>query len=956
VSDARTDDGHLVPLPGTGWSIWRDAVLRTTGFPAAGLDWFSAPECAEVADALLDGRAGADHFAAGYAAAVAEGTKTVQRIAGDPLFREAVAWQNPSLVPILAKLAAGAGPSGQRARQRRHIRQREDTVARYWQRYCGKNETIGFFGPVTWVTVDPAAAATRAVAGQALTRKRQVSFEYWALERFAVWLAQDPEIRRWLPVGVQPQLTVDLGLRHVLRPDGPPLALSDLDAEILARCDGRPAVAVAAEVARSAVPPRTEAQVERALAGLAGRGVLRWGLDLPYNSRAEGALRAGIAAIADAAARDRAAEAYGQLDAARAAVAAAAGDPDRLAGALAGLDSTFVTVTGSAPERMPGEAYAGRRLCFEDTVRDLDVTVGAPVLEALSGPMTVLLPAARWLAAAMTEAYAVAFREIYAEMIEPGERAVPLSRLWGPATRLLSSAAAPAAAVADEFTRRWAALFGLGRLPAGATRLAARSADLAAQAAEMFAAAGPAWAGARIHSPDLQICAASAEALARGEFTIVLGELHVAWPTLDTAIFSDLHPDPRRLEAAYAADIGPQFRPLYPTDWPRYTGRIAPVLGVQDHQLAFAAAPGGLPGRLLPIAAVTVTDRDGELAAVARDGRTWPLRELFALLVGWVASEAFRLTPGGGHAPRITVDDVVLARETWRTTLGEGGLALLTSRADLYLAARRWRRELGLPEKVFARVATEIKPVYVDFTSPRYISAFCTMLRSARKAAGDVPVVFTELLPGPGEAWVPDAEGRRYFSELRLQLRDPLPLVTLPALVISGGGPRPGPLRHQGHQQDAHSEEDPQGEGAADAGGQRGRVEMRLGDRGAAGDGHHGRDAKGPADLLHRVQQARHGARFLRPHTRKPHVGRRHEDQPEAKSEQEHRPEEPGQVTGAGRDLAQPHHPHNGEGSAEDHERPGAGPGEQPGCDPGGRHVSGRRRKEREPGQERAEP
>jgi hypothetical protein len=774
VSDDRPGDGHLVPLPGTGWSIWRDAVLRTTGFPAAGLDWLTAPECAAAADALLDGRAGADSFEAAYAEAVAESSRTVQRIAGDPLFREAVAWQNPSLIPILAKLTAGGVPVGCQARRRRQIR--EDMVARYWQRYCAKNETIGFFGPVTWVTVDPAAATTRAVPGPALTRRRRVSFEYWALELFAARLAQDTEIRLWLPVGVHPQLTVDHDQRRVLRPDGAPVPLSELESEVLARCDGRPAAAVTAVVAQSAVPPRAEVEVGRTLVDLTDRGVLRWGFDLPYNSSAEDALRAGIAALPDAVARKRAADGFDRLDAARTAVAAAAGDPNRLTHALAELDATFVAVTGSAPERMRGQAYAGRRLCYEDTVRDLDVTVGAPVLEALSAPMAILLSAARWLAGAMADAYAAAFREIYAEVIEPGEPGVPLSRLWEPATRLISGDAAPAEAVAAEFARRWAALFELEKQVAGTSGLVLRSRDLAAQAGELFAAAGPAWAGARIHSPDLQICATSAAALARGEFTIVLGEMHIAWPTLDSAVLADLHPAPERLLAAYAADIGPQFRPLYPTDWPRYTGRLAPILGVQDHQLAFAAAPGARPGRLLPITALTVTESVGELIAVARDGRQWPLGELFALLVGWVASEAFRLTPGGAHSPRITVDDMVLTRETWRTTVGDSGFGAAQGRPNLYLAARCWRRKLGLPEKVFARVATEIKPVYVDFTSPRYVSAFCTMLRAAQASSGaDVQVVFTELLPGPDEAWVPDGEGRRYFSELRLQLRDPLP-------------------------------------------------------------------------------------------------------------------------------------------------------------------------------------
>jgi hypothetical protein len=76
---------------------------------------------------------------------------------------------------------------------------------------------------------------------------------------------------------------------------------------------------------------------------------------------------------------------------------------------------------------------------------------------------------------------------------------------------------------------------------------------------------------------------------------------------------------------------------------------------------------------------------------------------------------------------------------------------------------------------VFVRIATETKPVYVDFTSVRYVSNLCGMLRSAWMRSGDqVKLTISELLPSPGDSWVPDAAGQRYFSELRLQLRDPL--------------------------------------------------------------------------------------------------------------------------------------------------------------------------------------
>ncbi|MEU8328582.1 hypothetical protein [Micromonospora sp. NPDC048839] len=38
---------HVLPLGGTGWSAWRDVVLRTAGFPAEGLTDVAAPDAAD---------------------------------------------------------------------------------------------------------------------------------------------------------------------------------------------------------------------------------------------------------------------------------------------------------------------------------------------------------------------------------------------------------------------------------------------------------------------------------------------------------------------------------------------------------------------------------------------------------------------------------------------------------------------------------------------------------------------------------------------------------------------------------------------------------------------------------------------------------------------------------------------------------------------------------------------
>lgn len=762
-------DGHLVPLPGTEWTIWRDAMLRTAGFPAVGLDRFSAPGCAAVADAFLDGLASEQDLVAAHEVALADGSRAAAAIAADPLFQEALTWQNPAARRALSVAASGPPPGQEKSREKYKRRIREDAIALYWQRYCGKNDTIGFFGPVGWVRLDPDGPAAAVRCGERLVRDRATGFEFWLLETYAQVLADDPVIRPWLPAGLHPDLTLEAGPGggRVLRPGQPPLELTQAEADLLSRCDGR------TPVLRIVAPSRQADELEL-LDSLAARDVAWWGIDMPYNPLAEQVLRDTLAAIGDEAVRERATAGLRRLDAARDAVSAAAGRPDDLAAALSALDSEFTAVTGTPAQRRQGQMYAGRRLCYEDTSRDIELTFGGPVLEALAGPLSrVLLPVARWASGTLAAAFDSAFRALYDELCQPAAGSVPMSQFWDAAQGLFSGTGKPVDAVAAELARRWKVLFGLDGLAPGTHRVSVASADVAARAAELFPPLRPRWAAARIHSPDLHICAASTEALNRGEFTIVLGELHIGWPTLDSAVFTDRHPDPASLRAAAAADIGPQFRPLYPTWWPRYTARIAPNLGVTDYQLAFTHAPGADPARVLPVTALEVTDRGGALTAVAQDGRSWPVLDVFALLVAWSGLESLKQTSAGPHTPRVTVDRLVVTRETWRTTIGASGLTV-PDRIPEYLAARRLRRALGMPDKVFAKLSTEIKPLYLDLTSPRYLSAFCTMLRAAQRDHGhDTEIVFTEMLPGTEDAWVPDASGQRYFSELRIQLRDP---------------------------------------------------------------------------------------------------------------------------------------------------------------------------------------
>ena len=751
---------HLVPLGDTGWSVWRDILLRSAGFPVDGLARFAAPDCAATADRHLAGEVDADVFAKAHGHAVDAAAAQVCRIAEDPLFREAVAWQNPGVLVALDGLVA-AGPAGPRNVRRRD---RENVVAGYWQRYTAKTETIGFFGPVCWGKIVP--GATTLAPGPRLVRERRVYLEHWALTAYADRLAQDPAVRCWLAPVRPPHLTLDG--RTVLRPARPPATLSATEAELLRRCDGTSTAIDVVDALVAAGSVRGSKDGYLLLGNLVERGLLRWDADLPPGLDAERGLRTRLAAIGDPEVRDRALAGLDRLSEARSRIATSAGDDAALAAELSTLDSEFTALTGREPRRRHGMPYAGRALVHEETVRDLDIEVGAGLLDALAPALALPLQAARWLTRALAAAYREALHVLHAELAAEGGP-VRLADLWFLAQgALFGTGDRPVDAVARDFASRWDRVLG----PAEVDRLTFTAAELAPRVAAEFPATRPGWRAGRIHSPDLQLCAASAEALGRGDFLAVLGELHAAWPTFDAALFTVGHPDVESLRRAMAEDLGSdRVRPHYPPDYPRTGGRLTHSLaGPTDRWLAFADAPGADRTRLLPATAATVSEMDGGLVVTAPDGHTWPVLEVFSALVAMHAAEAFKVLTDRPHTPRVTVDRLVLARETWRTTAAATGLVDVTDPVDRYLAVRRWRAALGLPERVFVRVATELKPNYVDLTSPLYATRLCRLVRAA---GGDVPVVVTELLPDAEQAWLSDARGRRYVSELRLQVRDP---------------------------------------------------------------------------------------------------------------------------------------------------------------------------------------
>ena len=190
-----------------------------------------------------------------------------------------------------------------------------------------------------------------------------------------------------------------------------------------------------------------------------------------------------------------------------------------------------------------------------------------------------------------------------------------------------------------------------------------------------------------------------------------------------------------------------------------------------DLRLVFAHDSCGYePAATLPVGDCDVISSPAGLRVRRRDGTAERgLLETVGDLISANASNCFDLVPPGAHVPRVTVDDLVVSRETWRLAATEPAFADTADESARYLQARTWAAGHGLPRHVFCRFTGERKPIYADLTSLASIDLISRSLRRARRNAGaDAAVTVTEMLPAPDQVWLTDAQGQRYTTELRV--------------------------------------------------------------------------------------------------------------------------------------------------------------------------------------------
>lgn len=742
------------------------AVLSPVDAREAGLNELAS----ELEKALAELEQARRDFQTAFEHGIERQSLALREAAAHPRFQEAVLWQNRHAFETAVRpLSLQAETPRRNQRQREH----EQLIANYLQRYCAKNDTIGFFGPVAWGEMAVGNPALEARPGPNLVHDRTTYFEDWAIDLLATALSSIPGMDWWSPVRLVPYFRLEAGRLHI--PGQEPMPLDPLGQAALPLCNGENAPAhIFRAMQEDGVTGVGRQQLLSFLRSMADQNILLWRFLVPVEVNSEASLRRQLLRIEDAGLRAMALERLDRLEDARRAVHDAAGDTPRLHSAIRELERTFEELTQAPGQRNAGTTYGGRTLMYEDCRRDLKLRASPDLLRPVIPAFQLLLQSLRWLMQSTSLWFLHHFRQVYHELAETsGCRDVSALDWWAIAEpRLIAD---PAIHEAEQvFVQKWQQII---PLQPDAHLMQVESHNLKALVEQAFPDLPGYFHPIRYYCPDLMIAGSDAEAIGRGEGQYVLGEMHSGKNSLIHAALVAQHPDVSELISATEWDLAPTCLKIAES---RAEGKTTTrtselVLRPGDYFLSTtpdAVAPSGFISH--PFSELVVTERDGQLLAATRDGsRTFEILEALSdLLFSFVVHKAAWM-PRAPHVPRVAIDRLIIHRETWRVPVDDLGFAAEKDETLRFLGARRWACSNGIPEKFFVKIPTEIKPFYIDLASPVFADILCKMVRRLQASSTtEKEVTLSEILPLLADAWLPDASGARYTSEFRFSMVD----------------------------------------------------------------------------------------------------------------------------------------------------------------------------------------
>jgi len=274
----------------------------------------------------------------------------------------------------------------------------------------------------------------------------------------------------------------------------------------------------------------------------------------------------------------------------------------------------------------------------------------------------------------------------------------------------------------------------------------------------------------------IHVAAASPEALAGGEFQILLGG--AVGPSGARLLGRFCHADPelhRQVEAHLRQEEAHRPDAIYAEIVHLPQGRIGNILSrpvLRPHEIPFLGRSGALPENQIPITDLTVTVRGSRIILRSRRlGREVIPRLTSAHNYRRGSLGIYRFlcmlqtqgTQGGAvwswgaldsspFLPRVTAGRLVLARATWVITGDEIKEIVKPAGAGRFIALRAWRERRRIPR--LATLTDGDNELLVDFENVLSVETFLDLIEERDRAR------LSELYPDPDRLVARGPEGR----------------------------------------------------------------------------------------------------------------------------------------------------------------------------------------------------
>lgn len=634
----------------------------------------------------------------------------------------------------------------------------------YAQRLCAKNDTSSFFGPLAWGRFDTRQTDNVQLSQNdtAWIKERHTSFENWVVQRLVEQINQQCPDTDHMPL----QLNAGCYLHEqtLFMPIGKCQRLNPQTAQILHYISDRQGSEATCAGMLSACSEVVANTLRDQLEHLVNKRVVRRGWKI---SPREGD---PIVRLKRCLANAGVCEEFNQdwqsrlnaLEGLRRDYAH--GDLMRRIQCLEGLNQ-LLGEAGVDLSRDTGAMYIGRYPVYEDCSRNMDISLGQAMLNQVNEELSPLMRINQWLIKAiahqLNEAFIEAWEQCQAASPEKTVDFLDLLHSLAPLMPALE------ARIIVDLNRcletAWSHL--LQDFPKQ-PEVHLRVADIERLITMLNTALDVAdfeVFGSDYHSPDFLLSSASVEAFNRGDYKIIVGEVHPAVHTLSQPVAAPFGPYNtqvnQQVEAIFQrprlilADSPSSYQRSH-IDWPlqpSYLQLVLPSGGgcVATHQ----QFPAGRAKVLRVNGRLQVVDALGQFSEDLLCVYSTPMHRLgFALAGSTVAKHEHR---------RIWLGRTLYKRASWlftsdRLPKPKGSVDEL----EYTLQWRAWAAAHGLPRYVFAKIDTEPKPLFLDFDNPLSFDG----ITNALKLAGHVKL--SEMRPCPDELWLEEARGR-FCCEIR---------------------------------------------------------------------------------------------------------------------------------------------------------------------------------------------